>query len=431
MSTAEPPPRSRRETRLLVVTIAVSVGVLLLLAQFRFPEDSVSPAEAAPAPLERLAARAAYDELASTMADLERRIVPRLITFRIRTDGPSAEFGLAARVTADRALSVLPAPQGVDSSAAQAPLVLSRDLVRDLAVLQVPTAEDSILSPRTGTRTGPRYIALAEATAHGVVLRPVYIGRSAATHDPGTDTPLISLSGLQHPVRRGDAVFSLDGGFIGLVHQGEAGEATVVPADFLAAAAQNAQPSNQPAGDLGVQVQPLSELLSRATGTEAGVVVAHVSPSGPAAGVLRSGDVIHSIDTVTVTTAEAFRQLERTRAPGAAVTVGVVRERKPQQITIQTSKTPAIVPSHQREDSGIVGRTVSGAGVEVITVVNGSPAARAGLRRGDLIVFVGSEQQPDTEDLATAFRALPPAGALLLGIQREGTHHVLAMEKRE
>jgi S1-C subfamily serine protease len=430
MSTAESPQRNGRETRLLVVTIAVSVGVLLLLAQFRFPEDSVAPAEPAPAPLERLAARAAYDELASTMADLERRIVPRLIAFRIRTDGPAPQFGLAARVTADRALSVLPALRGVDSSGPQPPVVLTRDIARDLAVLQVPTAEDAILTPRTGTRTGPRYIALAEATAYGVVLRPVYIGRSATTHDPRTDTPLISLSGLQHPARRGDAVFSLDGGFIGLVYEGEASEATIVPADFLVAAAQSAQPSTQPPGDLGVEVQPLSPALSVATGADAGVVVAYVSLAGPASGALRSGDVVQSIDGAKVTAVESFRQLERTRSPGAVVTLQIVRDKKPQQITIKSSDS-AGAGSTRGDDHGIVGRTVSGAGVEVIFVASGSPAARAGLRRGDLIVFVGSEHRPDTEDLASAFRALDAPGALLVGILRDGTHQVLAMEKRE
>ena len=431
MSTAEPPPRSGRETRLLVVTIAVSVGVLLALAQFRFPEDSVAPAEPAPAPLERLAARAAYDELASTMADLERRIVPRLIAFRVRTDGASSEFALAARVTADRALAVLGARRGIDTSAAEAPAVLTRDPVRDLAVLVVPSAEDAVLTPRTGSRTGPRYIALAEATAQGVVLRPVYVGRSTVTHDAGTDTPLLSLSGLQHPLRRGDAVFALDGGFIGLVHDAASGDATLVPAEFLVGLAQNAQPSNLPPLDLGVEVQPLSPALSLATGADTGVVVTHVAASGPAAGVLRSGDVIQSIDATSVASTEALRHIERTRSAKAAVTMQVMRDRKPQQLTIQTTDTAGSGSPTSRDDHGIIGRTVAGAGVEVVAVSAGSPAARAGLQRGDLIVFVGSAQRPNTQDLASAFRALASPSAVLVGVERDGKHHVLALEKRE
>jgi hypothetical protein len=51
-----------RETRLLVVTLAVSATLLLVLAQFRFPaEERVQPVGPVTPPLERLAARATFD----------------------------------------------------------------------------------------------------------------------------------------------------------------------------------------------------------------------------------------------------------------------------------------------------------------------------------------------------------------------------------
>ncbi|HVB38288.1 MAG TPA: hypothetical protein VND92_07105, partial [Vicinamibacterales bacterium] len=66
-------PRITRETRLLLLTIGVSVAALLLLARFRFPAQApiVNPA---PPPLERLAARATYDELATIMAQVQARV---------------------------------------------------------------------------------------------------------------------------------------------------------------------------------------------------------------------------------------------------------------------------------------------------------------------------------------------------------------------
>ena len=70
--------------RLLLVTIAVSVGMLLLLARFRFPEEGRrQTAEPAPAPLERLAASATYDELASIMGELERRVRSTIIPLAV------------------------------------------------------------------------------------------------------------------------------------------------------------------------------------------------------------------------------------------------------------------------------------------------------------------------------------------------------------
>src|SRR6185437_9473543 len=79
---AAPPRRAKlrvpRETRLLLLTIAVSVGALLLLSRFRFPAQApiVTPS---PPPLERLAARATYDELADIITQLQARLEPGLV----------------------------------------------------------------------------------------------------------------------------------------------------------------------------------------------------------------------------------------------------------------------------------------------------------------------------------------------------------------
>lgn len=88
----------RRETRLLLATIGVSVAMLLLLARFRFPDESTrGTAEPPVAPLERLAARATFDELASTMADLERRLATRVELVRIQpTRDRQADAGASA-----------------------------------------------------------------------------------------------------------------------------------------------------------------------------------------------------------------------------------------------------------------------------------------------------------------------------------------------
>src|SRR5688572_23359232 len=108
MSTSDTTGRGGRETRLLLVTIAVSVGVLLLLARFRFPDEPVGQAvSSAPAPLERLAARAAYEELALIMADLDRRIARRVVILRMQTRDGQASLVVAPRLTPDRIVALL------------------------------------------------------------------------------------------------------------------------------------------------------------------------------------------------------------------------------------------------------------------------------------------------------------------------------------
>src|SRR5688500_16600187 len=212
-------PGQQRETRLLLVTIGVSIGMLLLLARFRFPEEAAGRSvEPAAAPLERLAARATFDELASSMADLERRLANRVDVLRIEPERAPGGFVPAPRLTPDRVVVLLRAGEHVVAgTSAETPLIVGRDPVRELAVIAVPARPDDVVTLRAGPpRPGPRYVAIVEATGQGPAVRPVYVGRTDLIQDPRLNTPLLSVVALQQTVPRGGAVFTLDGQFIGL-----------------------------------------------------------------------------------------------------------------------------------------------------------------------------------------------------------------------
>jgi len=339
MSNPEAMPRGSRETRLLLVTIAVSIGVLLLLARFRFPDEAATQTvPSAPAPLERLAARAAYDELASTMADLERRILPRIAMVRLR-DAQGESLVLAPRLTPDRAVAlvgmVTPVASGQDVE------VIGQDEARSLVVLRVPAVDDGAVTIRQGTpRAGPRYVAVVETSTTGPIVRPVYVAR-VETRNDAAGRPTQLFSGLEEPLARGSAIFTLEGAFLGLVRD-PGRTAVVVPAETLPAAILNAQPaeSRKPA-TLGVEVNGLTPALMRATGADHGVVVVRVLENGPAAEALRSGDVIGAMDGTRVTSVEGFRQLERVRAPGAIVAITGTRRREPLEISLRAAAAPS------------------------------------------------------------------------------------------
>lgn len=416
-----------RETRLLLVTIAVSVAALLALAQFRFPEQSARPADPAPAPLERLAARAAYDELASAMADLERRLAPRVLIYRVSPARPSGEFVVAPRVTSSRAVVVLDEDETLHS-VGSAVNPVTHDVERGLAVLMIATGDDAVVTPRTGApRAGPRYVVVVEGTAQGPTLRPVYVGRTSTAEGRDGPVTLISMDALQGPVARGSAIFSLEGTFIGLVR--ETGPVTsLFTAESLRSTVEAAQfttPHGQ--GDLGVDVEDASPLVLRAAGAEAGAVVTHVRKGGPAQNVLRPGDVVSSVDDVPTTSAEAFRHAARTRAPGAPTTVRFVRRGTTEQATFRaadTAATPAV------DGLGISARSVPGVGVEIVSVEPGGPGDRAGLLRGDVVQTMDGLPLTDTKALMRAFDAAKPQGLVLLSIERGRQRRILAVEKR-
>jgi hypothetical protein len=429
MSTAEPQQRSGRETRLLLVTIIVSVAVLLVLARFRFPDEvGPQPVEPAPAPLERLAARGAYDELASAMADLERRIGPRVVVFRVQPARGSAEFIVAPRVTPDRAVALLGPDETLVPANDVAPAILTREFINHVAIVRVPYAEDAIVAARTGQpRQGPRYVVAVEGTPQGPALRPVYVGRVGTVEESG-GASFVALSGLQSPLSRGAAVFTLEGAFLGLVT--ETGTHTsLLVGEFLTATAQQAQPGPVAVGDFGIEVQPLNDALRRAAGATRGVMVSYVRPDGRAAGILQPADVILSVQDMPVDSAEGFRQAERNRGGASEVSLSISRAAKTLDVML-----PAAVPDSAAGQSiagpGIVGRSVTNTGIEVVTITAGSSAAAADLRRGDLVVLVNGQNSPTVAMLERAYRAAKPGEFILLGVVRDQRQRIVALEKR-
>ena len=300
----------RRETRLLLATIAVSAGMLLLLARFRFPEETTRPkAEPTSAPLERLAARATYEELAAVMGDLERRISPSV--FALGTQG---EDGLrylpAVRVSADRAVALLPADRRlVPVGTTSGPPIVLRDPATELVVVQTLPLADSVATfPAAAVRPGPRYVAVAEATGGAIAIRPVYVGRADLFADPRWSDALISVAAVQQTLSEGSAVFLLDGTFLGLATQ-VGSRVAIIPSNTLRSAAAGSLAAPGLRGDLPIEVQPLTAALGKAAGADRGVMVSHVLPSASIEGDLAAGDVIRTVDATEVTSVVGFQQI--------------------------------------------------------------------------------------------------------------------------
>jgi S1-C subfamily serine protease len=418
----------RREARLLLATIAVSVLMLLLLAQFRFPEEAARPTvEPAPAPLERLAARATYDELAGIMADLERRLSPSITAIRQQSDA-GASWVPAVRMASDRAIAVMPTGAQLTSTATgAAPAILNRFARRDLVVVQVPSGASAVPSASTTGRPGPRYVAVLEATARGPVVRPVYIGRTDVLTDPKWPEPLLSVGAVQQVVPVGSAIFSLDGGFMGLV-SGSGTDVTVVPADTLRTLVGSAPTSLSTRGALPFDVQRLTPALARATRAQSGVIVSYVRPPARSPVAVTPGDVIQSLDGTAIASVTEFRQAVESRPPGTSLTLSVVRQGQPLTVTMATIDAAAAADA-AGDDPGLTMRSVPRIGAEVVAVQPGTAAARAGLRRGDLVVSMNGKPAPSASELSTAIRSLEQDQALVLTVDRGGDHVVLAVEQ--
>ena len=139
-------------------------------------------------------------------------------------------------------------------------------------------------------------------------------------------------------------------------------------------------------------------------------------------------DVIQSVDGIGVTTVAGFQQVAQSRKPGTDVTLELVRRGEALKVAVPVVESGT--SGTTRDGSGVVLRTVAGIGCEVVALAPGSPAARAGLRRGDLIVALDGRPAPDAARLQRALSASDPARAVLLTIRRDLQHHVIAVEPR-
>ncbi|MEX2272731.1 MAG: hypothetical protein WD690_14755 [Vicinamibacterales bacterium] len=209
-----------RETRLLLIVITLSVAVLVVLSRFRFPEEdaAASVAGATPLPLERLAARATYDELATIIAELGRRVTPSVTVLRVESaDGQ--RFVPAVRVRPDLLLAHVRGDSRIrELIGTAAPVdIAAFDEQRELVLLRVPADPSAVVMLETGALSAvrPRYVASIEGTPGGPALRPLFLGRTDRVPDDRYARGLLVLGGvlLASP---GSLIFGLDGSFVGI-----------------------------------------------------------------------------------------------------------------------------------------------------------------------------------------------------------------------
>lgn len=228
--TAPPVSHAGRETRLLLLVILVAVAVLLVLARFRFPTPERVAATPPAGPIERLAARATFEELALIIADVSTRVDPALTVVDIVSEPPAAPAPrrgapaaapppvqqrrmAALRIDADLALVYL--PSGFTVVASDDVRVVASDAERELALVRVvaePFAGPVSLAPAFG---GPGYVAVFEGARGGSAARPEFIGRADSFDSVAWPDPLLSPGGHAQ-LGAGAWLFTLDGRLLGL-----------------------------------------------------------------------------------------------------------------------------------------------------------------------------------------------------------------------
>lgn len=147
-----------------------------------------------------------------------------------------------------------------------------------------------------------------------------------------------------------------------------------------------------------------------------GVVVAEVVPDTPAAAAgLARGDVVAAVNGSAVFTGLELRESIRAAGTGE-VSLQVIRGGTPGEFRVSLD---APGNGDDAEASNRLGIAVE-PGVVIAEVLPGTPAAEAGLARGDVLAAVNSQPVLTAEQLRLALVPLSEGAEVTLGVSRQG-----------
>lgn len=203
---------------------------------------------------------------------------------------------------------------------------------------------------------------------------------------------------------------------------------------FLTLALVTCAPASEPASPrvhLGITVSPSEE-------GKPGIVVKDVTPDGPAArSGLKEGDRIVKLENEVVRNVDSFLQAIAAKKPGDKLTLGIEREGSEQSLTVALAERPARDNFPLQELLGLGRPAFLGVQTQALTselkdrlkvatetgaviteVVPNSPAAKAGLKRDDVITAVEGQAVKTPEELRAAVQKAGPGKEIVLQLER-------------
>lgn len=148
--------------------------------------------------------------------------------------------------------------------------------------------------------------------------------------------------------------------------------------------------------------------------------VEHDSPAERAG--IRAGDLISRVADTDAPNARAVREAIQSLGENATVAIRLTREGKPLDLTVQLTAAshPKVLPEHQPILGLRLYDRTDGDGLVARTVPAGTPAARAGMKSGDIIVKIDGSPIRSSFDISIALADHKPGDKVKLTRLRDG-----------
>ncbi|MEG5378139.1 serine endoprotease DegP [Enterobacter hormaechei] len=322
--------------------------------------------------------------------------------------------------------------------------VVGKDPRSDIALIQIQDPKNLTaikLADSDALRVGDYTVAignpfgLGETVTSGIVSALGRSGLNAENYENFIQTDAAINRG-----NSGGALVNLNGELIGIntailaPDGGNIGIGFAIPSNMVKnLTAQMVQYGQVKRGELGIMGTELNSELAKAMKVDAqrGAFVSQVMPNSSAekAGI-KAGDVITSLNGKPISSFAALRAEVGSMPIGSKVTLGLLREGKPVNVSLELQQSSQNQVDSSTIFSGIEGAEMSNKGADKGVVVNNvkanSPAARIGLKKGDVIM--GANQQP-VKNIAELRKILDSKPSVLaLNIQRGDTSIYLLMQ---
>lgn len=324
--------------------------------------------------------------------------------------------------------------------------IIGMDKRTDIALLKIEA--DNLSTVQLGDsdklKVGQWVLAIGSPFGFEYTATQGIISALSRTLPDGTYVPFIQTDAAVNPGNSGGPLFDTDGNVIGINSQiytrsgGYMGLSFAIPINVVKNVTEQLKATGHVSrGWLGVMIQDMSQNLAESFGLEKpqGALVAQVTPDSPAdAAGLKSGDVIIRYNDEPIQRSSDLPPKVGTTAVGSKVPVVVLRGGKEKNLKVTIAKLeeaantatgkPAtnssrrmgvsLVELSEKElkDAGLAH------GVAVEAVTPGSAAAKAGLRKGDIIVSFNRQAVDSIASLRKRVNKAPAGQALPLLVQR-------------
>lgn len=266
-----------------------------------------------------------------------------------------------------------------------------------------------------------------------------FIQTDASINPGNSGGPLLNTDG--EVVGINTAIFSQSGGNIGI--------GFAIPINMAKDLLPQLKTGKVVRGWLGVMIQKITPELKQKLDLkdEKGALVADVTSGGPAekAGIQR-GDVIVTFNGKEIKEMSELPYVVASTPVGKSVTVEVVRKGKKKSFEVKIAELKddkeASVVAEAKPKLGMTVEDLTpelaknfglseAKGVVVVQVEDGSSAAEAGVRAGDVILEIDQSAVKDVKDFNRKIESYKPGDTILVLAKRRGATVFLTLKVRE